>query len=78
MQMATVLLIILVSGLASQWLAAQIRLPAIVVLIAVGLLLGPVTGTIDLDPAETVTVTAVAGAGYNLTPGTHSWNFTGA
>ena len=38
----------------------------------------PVTGTIDLDPAETVTVTAVAGAGYSLTPGTHSWNFTGA
>ena len=54
--MATVLLLILSAGLASQWLAAQIRLPAIVVLIAVGLLLGPVTGTIDLRlPAEQLT-----------------------
>ena len=56
MHMATVLLLILSAGLASQWLAAQIRLPAIVVLIAVGLLLGPVTGTIDLRlPADQLT-----------------------
>ena len=65
MQMATVLLIILVSGLASQWLAAQIRLPAIVVLIAVGLLLGPVTGTIDLQlPA--VELTEMIGLGVAI------------
>ncbi|MEO7938071.1 MAG: sodium:proton antiporter [Burkholderiaceae bacterium] len=38
------LLIVLVAGLASQWLAERIRLPAIVVLIAAGLVLGPVTG----------------------------------
>lgn len=56
MHMATVLLLILSAGLASQWLAAQIRLPAIVVLIAVGLLLGPVTGTIHLRlPATELT-----------------------
>ncbi|MFY3383603.1 cation:proton antiporter [Paracidovorax sp. MALMAid1276] len=56
MHMATVLLLILSAGLASQWLAAQIRLPAIVVLIASGLLLGPVTGVIELSfPPEELT-----------------------
>lgn len=56
MHMATVLLMILAAGLASQWLAAQIRLPAIVVLIASGLVLGPVTGVIDLSfPPEELT-----------------------
>lgn len=65
MHMATVLLLILSAGLASQWLAAQIRLPAIVVLIAVGLLLGPVTGTIDLRlPA--VELTEMIGLGVAI------------
>ncbi len=51
---ATLLLIVLAAGLASQWLAWRIRLPAIVVLIAVGLVLGPATGiiTIGLPRAE--------------------------
>jgi CPA1 family monovalent cation:H+ antiporter len=44
---ASLLLTILCAGLASQWLAAQIRLPAIVVLIAVGLVLGPVAGVVQ-------------------------------
>lgn len=48
MHAATLLLILLAAGLASQWLAWQIRLPAIVVLIATGLVLGPVSGVIDL------------------------------
>jgi len=48
MHMATVLLMILAAGLSSQWLAARIKLPAIVVLIASGLLLGPVTGIIQI------------------------------
>ena len=48
MHAATVLLIVLAAGLGAQWLAAQLRLPAIVVLIAAGLLLGPVTGVIEL------------------------------
>ena len=65
MHMATVLLLILSAGLASQWLAAQIRLPAIVVLIAVGLLLGPVTGTIALRlPA--VELTELIGLGVAI------------
>jgi len=44
---ATLLLIVLCAGLASQWIASLIRLPAIVVLIAVGLVLGPATGVVD-------------------------------
>lgn len=44
--MATLLLIVLTAGLASQWLAWQLKLPAIVILIAAGLLLGPVSGVI--------------------------------
>lgn len=44
---ATLLLIILAAGLASQWLAWRMRLPAIVILIAVGLALGPVAGLIE-------------------------------
>jgi len=48
---ATLLLIVLCAGLASQWLAAQVRLPSIVVLIAVGLLLGPVGGIVKLSIA---------------------------
>lgn len=46
---AQLLLLVLVAGLGSQWLAARLRLPAIVVLIAVGLVLGPVTGVIALE-----------------------------
>ena len=46
MHTASLLLTILCAGLASQWLAAQIRLPAIVVLIAVGLVLGPIAGVV--------------------------------
>lgn len=54
MHLATLLLILLAAGLASQWLAWLIRLPAIVILIASGLVLGPVTGVIDfaLAPEE--------------------------
>lgn len=48
MHLATFLMIILAAGLASQWLAWRIRLPAIVILIASGLVLGPVTGLIDI------------------------------
>lgn len=51
MHIATILMIVLAAGLASQWLAWQVRLPAIVVLIASGLVLGPVTGLIDIAMA---------------------------
>ena len=40
-------LIILVGGVAAQWVAWRFRLPAIVLLLAVGLLAGPVFGVID-------------------------------
>ena len=48
--MAQLLLLVLVVGLASQWLAWRIKLPAIVILIASGLILGPVTGV--MQPAS--------------------------
>lgn len=44
--LASLLLIVLTAGLAAQWLAWRVRLPAIVILIASGILLGPVTGVI--------------------------------
>lgn len=52
MHIATLLLLILAAGLASQWLAWRIRLPAIVVLIASGLALGPVSGIIELGLSQ--------------------------
>lgn len=53
MHTATLLLIMLSAGLASQWLAWRIRIPAIVILIATGLVLGPVTGVINLAMSQT-------------------------
>jgi len=53
---ATLLLVILAAGLASQWLAWRIKFPTIVVLIAAGILLGPVTGVIEIGlPPEQLT-----------------------
>lgn len=52
MHAATLLLIVLAAGLASQWVAWQIGLPGIVVLIASGLVLEPVTGVIQLGAAR--------------------------
>ncbi|MGM0632344.1 MAG: cation:proton antiporter [Pseudomonadota bacterium] len=46
MHIATLLLIILAAGLLSQWLAWRLRLPAIIILILSGLVLGPFTGVI--------------------------------
>ncbi|MDO8862921.1 sodium:proton antiporter [Haliea sp. E1-2-M8] len=53
MHTATLLLIVLSAGLASQWVAWRIHLPAIVVLITSGLLLGPVSGIIQLELSQT-------------------------
>jgi len=65
MHAATVLLILLAAGLASQWVAWQIRLPAIVVLIATGLVLGPVTGVIELGMSQTE-ITELIGLGVAI------------
>ena len=46
MPTASLLLVILAAGLASQWAAWRLGMPAIVILIAAGLILGPLTGTI--------------------------------
>jgi len=53
MHIASMLLIILSAGLFSQWLAWRIQLPAIVILITSGLLLGPVSGIIELGIPQT-------------------------
>lgn len=52
MHTATLMLIMLSAGLASQWIAWRLRLPAIVVLITSGILLGPVSGIIDLGLSQ--------------------------
>lgn len=52
MHAATLMLIILSAGLVSQWVAWRIHLPAIVVLIAAGLVLGPVSGIIELGLSQ--------------------------
>jgi CPA1 family monovalent cation:H+ antiporter len=53
MHAATLILIILCAGLAGQWLAWRLGLPAIVVLITSGLLLGPLSGIIELGLSQT-------------------------
>jgi CPA1 family monovalent cation:H+ antiporter len=49
---ATLILLVLSVGLASQWLAWRLRVPAIVVLIGAGIVLGPVTGVVDLGLSQ--------------------------
>ncbi len=48
MSPATNLLIVLTAGVVSQWLAWRLRLPSIVILIAAGLLIGPLTGVLQI------------------------------
>lgn len=52
MHAAPLFLLILAAGLASQWLSWRLRIPAIVVLIATGLALGPATGLVDIGLAK--------------------------
>ena len=40
---------ILVLGVSAQWLAWRLRLPALLLLLAFGLIAGPVTGFLDPD-----------------------------
>ncbi|WP_062314911.1 cation:proton antiporter [Demequina rhizosphaerae] len=52
MTLAASVVLVLVAGLVSQLLAARLRVPAIVILIAVGLILGPATGLVTVDIPE--------------------------
>ncbi|MEZ5980320.1 MAG: cation:proton antiporter [Planctomycetota bacterium] len=45
----TMLALVLAAGVLAQWLAWRIRLPSIVLLLALGLVAGPVTGAVDPD-----------------------------
>ncbi|WP_062467559.1 cation:proton antiporter [Demequina maris] len=49
MTLAASIVLVLVAGMVSQLLAARLRVPAIVILIAVGLTLGPFTGLVTVD-----------------------------
>ena len=49
MHASDTVLIVLAAGLVSQWLASLLRMPGIVILIPAGIVLGPVTGVLDLD-----------------------------
>lgn len=48
MHAAPLFLLVIAAGLSSQWLSWRLRIPAIVVLIATGLVLGPVTGLVEI------------------------------
>ncbi|GAB4183098.1 MAG: sodium:proton antiporter [Wenzhouxiangellaceae bacterium] len=58
-------LIILVAGMFSQWAAWRLRLPAIVMLIAAGVVVGPVTGLLQIT-ADTETLTGMIGLGVAI------------
>ncbi|GIG55036.1 cation:proton antiporter [Demequina activiva] len=62
MTLATTLVVILGAGLAAQLIAARARIPAIVVLIATGLVLGPLTGIVSV-PANSEEISALIGLG---------------
>ncbi|MFV0632861.1 cation:proton antiporter [Demequina sp.] len=62
MTFAGTLVVILAAGLAAQLLATRLKIPAIVVLIATGLLLGPLSGIIEV-PANSEEVSALIGLG---------------
>lgn len=47
MDIASTIAFIVVLGIASQWVAARLRLPAILILVVAGVLAGPVSGAID-------------------------------
>lgn len=65
MQSASLILIILSAGLASQWLAWRLGKPAIVPLIASGILLGPVTGVVQLGMSQ-AEITGLIGLGVAM------------
>lgn len=55
MHAAALFLLVLAAGLSSQWVSWRIGIPAIVVLIATGLVLGPATGLVEIGlPREDI------------------------
>ena len=52
MHTAPLFLLVLAAGLSSQWVSWRVGIPAIVVLIATGLVLGPVTGLVEIGLAQ--------------------------
>lgn len=65
MHAASMLIVILAAGLGSQWVATKLRLPGILVMIAAGLALGPLTGFVHLD-VEQEELTELIGLGVAI------------
>jgi NhaP-type Na+/H+ or K+/H+ antiporter len=65
MHAAPLFLLVLAAGLSSQWVSWRLGIPAIVVLIASGLLLGPVTGIVHIGLASE-DLTSLIGLGVSI------------
>jgi len=65
MPAATTLLVIVVAGLAAQWIASRLRLPGILLMIGTGIVLGPVTGVVQID-IEQAELTELIGLGVAI------------
>ena len=72
MHAATLLLAILASGLARQWLAWNLRLPVINVLITAGLLLGPV-GVVIAITMPTKEIAELIGSAWRSSCSRAAW-----
>ncbi len=58
--------VIVVAGIGAQWLAWRLRLPAIVLLLVAGFLVGPVTGVVEPDALLGPSLPAVVSLGVGL------------
>ena len=65
MHAAPVFLLVLAAGLCSQWVSWRVGIPAIVVLIATGIVLGPVTGVVHIG-LEQHDITELIGLGVSI------------
>lgn len=65
MEIVHALLVILIAGIVSQWVAWRLRLPAIVMLIAAGVVVGPVTGLLVIDMRDEA-LTGLIGMGVAI------------
>ncbi len=65
MHAATTLVIIVVAGLVAQWIASRLRLPGILLMIGAGIVLGPVTGVVQIH-TEQAELTELIGLGVAI------------
>lgn len=65
MHAAPLFLLVVAAGIASQWVSWRVGIPAIVVLITTGLVLGPVTGLVEIGLARDE-ITELIGLGVSI------------